>query len=260
MSTTTGTRVKTARAAIKATGGDAGTDLAEGQFRALVSVFGNVDSTGDKVMPGAFANTLKAWEDKGDPIPVIWSHDWSNPFAHIGHVVKATETDDGLEVHGQLDVDGDNPLAAQVYRLMKGRRVTQFSFAYDVLDGGWGKARRKDDHEEDDGEDDSGDEPEDVFELRELALYEVGPCLLGVNQSTDLLDVKALVAAEVKAALAVITNPTNPGGQPPVKQGSSQGSAPRDDGPGRIPTPSNPPGMTSASIHALITTQLPEGI
>jgi hypothetical protein len=77
--------------------------LAEGQFRALVSVFDNEDTYGDVVRPGAFAQTLMDWAAKGDSIPVIWSHQWSDPFSHIGHVVEAKETIEGLEVLGQID-------------------------------------------------------------------------------------------------------------------------------------------------------------
>lgn len=76
-----------------------------------------------------------------------------------------------------------NPKAAQVYNLLKGRRVKQFSFAYDIVDGGWGQR---------DGS--------EVYELRELKVHEVGPCLLGVNQETELLAVKArALAADAKA-------------------------------------------------------------
>src|SRR5690606_6152667 len=72
--------------------------LAEHQFEAIVSVFGNQASVGDVVVRGAFADDLKAWEESGDPIPVIWSHSWADPFSHIGHVVKAEETDVGLKI------------------------------------------------------------------------------------------------------------------------------------------------------------------
>ncbi|MFD5656925.1 HK97 family phage prohead protease [Streptomyces hirsutus] len=153
--------------------------LAEGQFVALVSVFNNEDTYGDVVRPGAFTETLAAWTAKGDDIPVIWAHQWSDPFAHIGHVVKATETLQGLEVTGQIDDLDENETAAQVYRLLKGRRVTQFSFAYDVPNGG-GAWVKDDDHRW------GG-----YYELRQLDLHEVGPCLLGVNRETELLAAKA---------------------------------------------------------------------
>lgn len=168
-------RTKDCTARVKAAGVADG--LAEGQFVAIVSVFGNEDSMGDIVKAGAFTDTLAAWDTKGDPIPVIWSHDWSDPFSHIGTVLKATETLQGLEVTGQIDDLDTNPTAQQVYRLLKGRRVTQFSFAYDVNEGAW---------VQDDQHPWGG-----YYELRKLSLHEVGPCLVGANQETELLAAKA---------------------------------------------------------------------
>lgn len=153
--------------------------LASGQVRMLVSVFGNVDSYGDVVMPGAFADSLAAWEAKGDPIPFIWSHKWADPFAHIGYVLEAKETDAGLEVLAQLDVD-TNDFAKQVFGLLKERRVTQASFAYDTLESEW--------VEREDAE--TGAKYE-VYELRKLDVLEVGPTLLGANRETELLAAKA---------------------------------------------------------------------
>ncbi|WP_053612053.1 HK97 family phage prohead protease [Streptomyces sp. XY533] len=168
-------RTKDFTARVKAAGVADG--LAEGQFVAIVSVFGNEDSVGDVVRPGAFTETLAQWDAKGDPIPVIWSHAWGDPFAHVGVVVKAVETLQGLEVTGQIDDLDTNPTSAQVYRLLKGRRVTQFSFAYDVKEGAW---------VEDDQHPWGG-----YYELRRLKLHEVGPCLVGANQETELLAAKA---------------------------------------------------------------------
>lgn len=171
-------RTKEFTARVKAAGVADG--LAEGQFVALVSVFDNEDSMGDVVRPGAFTETLAEWTVKGDPIPVIWSHKWGDPFAHIGTVLKATETLAGLEVLGQInDLTGEdaNPTAQQVYRLLKGRRVTQFSFAYDETESAWVK--------------DSAHPWGGYWELRKLKLHEVGPCLVGVNQETELLAAKA---------------------------------------------------------------------
>jgi HK97 family phage prohead protease len=177
-------RTKDFAARVKAAGPDDG--LAVGEFTALVSVFDNEDSMGDVVRAGAFTETLAAWAAKGDSIPVIWSHKWGDPFAHIGRVVKATETLAGLEVVGQIDDLEDNPTAAQVSRLLKGRRVTQFSFAYDVDE----EAYVRDDNHRYGG----------YWELRKLSLHEVGPCLVGANQETELLAAKAAgIARGVKA-------------------------------------------------------------
>jgi uncharacterized protein len=161
---------KSCNVAVKAAGPDDGAD--EGVFEALVSVFGNVDSYGDVVMPGAFAASLDEWAKSGAPIPVYWSHRMDDPDYNIGEVLEAKETADGLWVKGRLDLD--SPKAAQVYRLFKGRRVTQFSFAYDVREGAW---------VEKDGA--------EFYELRDVKLYEVGPTPIGANQETDLLAVKS---------------------------------------------------------------------
>lgn len=182
--------VKEFRSKVKAAGEADG--LKTGQVLAVVSVFGNVDSVGDIVMPGAFDEDLAAWKESGDPIPAIWSHDWRDPFSHIGTALEATPTEKGLEVLYQCDLD--NPKAEQVYRLLKGRRVTQSSFAYDIIESGW--AKRTDDA--------TGKEYE-VYELRKLHLIEVGPTLVGANQETELLAVKSAEFARSFKAGRVLT-------------------------------------------------------
>lgn len=164
--------IKAARAQFKAV-----TDAPAGTFEAIVSVFGNVDLGGDRVMPGAFARTLSEWEASGDPIPVIWSHEWDDPMSHIGYVEKAEERPEGLYVRALLDVD-NNERAAYVARLLKERRVREFSFGYFakgselVDDDEYGKVR----------------------ELTEIDLFEVGPTLLGMNPDTVLLEAASRLA------------------------------------------------------------------
>lgn len=152
-----------------------------GEFEALVSVFNNVDLGGDRVLPGAFTKSLEQWSSSGDPIPVIWNHQWDNPLAHIGKVGTATETDEGLLVKGKLDLD--NSFAAQVHRLLSERRVKELSFGYNVVDG-----------EQKDG----------AFNLKELDLIEVGPTLKGMNPATQLLAVKSYSQAEFKAGRPLV--------------------------------------------------------
>jgi HK97 family phage prohead protease len=157
----------------------------KGEFEALVSVFGNVDRGGDRVMPGAFGKTLTEWGEKGDPIPIIWNHMWDNPEAHIGAAdpQDVVETADGLFVkRGRIDLD--NPFAAQVYRLLSERRVKEFSFGYSVRDAETAK----------DG----------AYDLLDLDLFEIGPTLKGMNPATELLAVKALAAATDTPATPII--------------------------------------------------------
>lgn len=164
---------------VKAVGTTDGLD-SDGEFEAIVAAW-NADTYGDRIVKGAFADDLQRWADSGDPIPVVWSHRWEDPFSHVGRVLAAEERDEGLWVHAVIDDLDTNPTAAQVHRLLKGRRITQFSFAFDVIEGGPAKS-------EEDG---------DAYELRKLKTYEVGPCLVGVNQETELLAAKA--EAMVKA-------------------------------------------------------------
>ena len=154
--------------------------LGEGVFSAYASVFGNVDSYGDVVIPGAFADDLKAWEESGNPIPLLFGHNMSDPDYNLGHVLTAVEDDKGLLVTAQLDLE--NPKALQTYRMLKGRRINQMSFAYDVVDGGSVT-------ETVDGEE------RHYYELRALKVYEVSVVTIGANQETEILAVKTAAAA-----------------------------------------------------------------
>lgn len=144
-------------------------DLEEGQFIGYASIFGNVDSYGDIVEPGAFKKTLAEWELSLDILSCLWAHDMNDPFSNIGEVLDVKEDDRGLLVKVQLDLD--NPKALQIYRLAKGRRLTQMSFAYDVI---------------------VGDKQDDGFHLIELKLYEVSLVPIGANQLTDVVAIKSL--------------------------------------------------------------------
>lgn len=149
--------------------------LAEGQFEGYASVFGNVDSYGDIVQPGAFRDTLATdWPD-GKAFPLLWGHDTYDPFSNLGSAT-GVEDDHGLKVTGTFDLD--NPKAAQVYRMVKGGRVDQMSFAYDVIDAG---------QETQDGQ--------TVNLLKALKLYEVSIVPYGANAETEILAVKSNAAA-----------------------------------------------------------------
>lgn len=157
--------------------------MAEGEFTGYASVFGNIDSYGDKVMPGAFTKTLAEWQDSGNPIPLLWGHNMTDPDYNVGTITDAVEDEKGLLVTGKLDME--SPKSQQVYRLMKGKRVNQMSFAYDVIDGG--PTQKSDDSDA-------------AYELRELKLYEVSIVPIGANQETELLAVKSNAEALFHAA------------------------------------------------------------
>jgi uncharacterized protein len=164
-------------------------DPGAGEFDALVSVFGNVDAMGDVVMPGAFTDTLTAWKNSPDTMPVLWSHRVDDPAYNIGAVVEAEEiyagderipawasphvhSHGGLWIKGLIDVGPDaSAVARHARKLLAARRVTQFSYAYDVID---------------EGPDEHGNN-----ELRKLWLHECSPTQVGANQLTELAGAKA---------------------------------------------------------------------
>lgn len=166
-------KVKNATVQLKA-GPEAG--LEDGQFEAYASVFGNIDSYGDVVQPGAFANTLADWAGSDNFLPVLFGHNMADPDYNVGHVIEAKEDERGLRVRGQLDLT--SPKGAQVYKLLKGRRISQLSFAYDVIRASWGQL---------DGV--------EVYELHEVKIYEVSLVTIGANQETEILAVKTAMAS-----------------------------------------------------------------
>lgn len=154
------------------------TDGDTGTFQALVAVFNNVDSVGDRIVPGAFTKTLNRWKVAGDPVPIILSHQKEDIMSHVGYAMPddLVQTPKGLLVkEGHLDIE-DNPVARQVYKLMKQRRLKEFSFGYKVPRGGEKRAN--------DG----------ANELHEIELIELGPTLKGANPDTELHAVKSALA------------------------------------------------------------------
>ena len=152
--------------------------LDEGQFSAYASVFGNVDSYGDVVVKGAFDADLKRWEASGNPIPLLYGHNMTDPEYIIGHVLSAVEDDRGLLVTAQLDQDVKR--GRTTYGHLKGGRLNQMSFAYDVID--YTKGVKSADGTP-------------ATQLNELKLYEVSVVLIGANQETEVLAVKAAADA-----------------------------------------------------------------
>jgi len=155
--------------------GDPGVDLAEGEFLAYASTWTREpDSYGDVVAKGAFAETIEHWTKSEGVLPILFGHDLVDPFSNIGYAKSLLEDDHGLLVHAALDLE--NPKAKQVYRMLKGRRINQMSFAYDVLEDGIVELE---------GE-------KTARELRKMALHEVSVVPFGANSDTEVLAVKAL--------------------------------------------------------------------
>lgn len=122
-----GVAIKTKSFKVKAEESESST----GVFTGYASVFGNVDSYGDVMVQGAFADTLKEWE--GRKIPVFYGHDLTDPMNNIGYVESAEEDDTGLLVKCVVDTEGpgNGPV---VYKLLKEGRIDRMSFGFYVND------------------------------------------------------------------------------------------------------------------------------
>lgn len=160
--------------------GDEGVDLAEGEFTAYVSTWTREpDSYGDVVAKGAFAESIAEWQTKDSVMPILFGHDLVDPFSNLGYAKSLVEDDHGLLVHAALDLE--NPKAKQVYRMLKGRRINQMSFAYDTLESGDVEVPKAD-----------GDGKVVARELRKLRIHEASVVPFGANSDTEVLAVKAI--------------------------------------------------------------------
>lgn len=99
---------------------------ANGVFEGYAAVFGNVDSAGDRILPGAFAASLAQLRAAGRLPPMLWQHDPARP---IGQWEEMREDGHGLYVRGRL-FTGDIAQAREAYALLKQNAVSGLSIGY----------------------------------------------------------------------------------------------------------------------------------
>ena len=149
--------------------------LNEGEFLVYPSTFiRKPDSYGDVVAKGAFVKTIQEWKDSGNVLPGLYGHRMDDPDYFVAGATEMGEDEHGWWVKGEFDLD--SPKGKQVYRLVKGRRLNQLSFAYDVRE----EARV----ELEDGQ--------KANELRDLKVYEFSFVPVGANQDTSVVAIKAI--------------------------------------------------------------------
>lgn len=146
------------------------------------------DAYGDIVRKGAFANSLKEWEEAGKPIPLLFGHRTDDPMMNIGAVVKAEEDDTGLLVKATFDPDSET--AQYCRKLVKEGRLYKLSFAYDVLDHRYVTL----------------EDGTKANELLELDIFEVSLVPIPANQHAQVVDVKD-GEAEAKDAVVIGVHP-----------------------------------------------------
>ena len=107
----------------------------DGKFTGYGSVFGEVDSYRDVVMPGAFIESLEAHKLKGRKVPMLWQHNTRQP---IGVYSEVREDDHGLCVEGEINMDVQ--LGREAHALMKQGALTGLSIGYDTVREEWDNA------------------------------------------------------------------------------------------------------------------------
>lgn len=149
-----------------------GQSLGEGKFTAVVSTFNVVDSQGDMMLPHAFDDSIANFR-AGKTIPILFSHNWTDPNANVGVITDMRQTDTCLEIDGQLDLSSPNGL--QCFKLLKDGRVHEFSVG--------GEAWYDDVQTAPDGD--------LVWPIHKFDLFEVSLCLKGANPETRLVSTKS---------------------------------------------------------------------
>jgi|AntRauTorckE6833_2_1112554.scaffolds.fasta_scaffold17917_2 HK97 family phage prohead protease len=109
---------------------DVETISGEGQFEGYASVFDHTDSVHDRVVRGAFKNSLDRYRQKQSLPPLLWQHDSSEP---IGVWREMYEDHHGLFVRGELFIK-DIPRARQAYKLITEKGLSGLSIGFKALE------------------------------------------------------------------------------------------------------------------------------
>jgi HK97 family phage prohead protease len=163
----------------------------EGILEAVVSVFNNVDSVGDRVLPGFFEQSLKGKMPKG-----VWMHDWNAPVAKTLEARELYPNDpllpDSLKGLGGLYVKAkfnqNTQRGREAFSDIKEGIIDEFSIGYSVQEDRIA--------------------PDGARELVKGTLFEWSPVLFGANPQTAIVSAKGLtqdiddVGAEVVRLVA----------------------------------------------------------
>lgn len=149
-----------------------------GEFTGYGSVFGNVDSYGEIVMPGAFKKSLAEHKRNKTRPKMFWQHD---PYSPIGSWIEMAEDDHGLLVTGKLNMGVQK--GAEAYALLMAKDIDGLSIGYRVV-----KAEN--------------DDAEEVVRLKELKLIEVSVVSLAANEAATVGSIKAAEIESLRDRLA----------------------------------------------------------
>jgi HK97 family phage prohead protease len=141
-------------------------DLSEdGTFEGYGSIFNNVDSYGEKVVPGAFVESLAKHKREGTAVLMLWQH---NPNEPIGVWEDLAEDAKGLWGKGRLITEVQR--AREVLALLRQKAIRGLSIGYREVDT---------------------DQDGAVRLLKKLDLWEISPVSFPANRRARVEGVKS---------------------------------------------------------------------
>ncbi|QDP60624.1 MAG: putative prohead protease [Prokaryotic dsDNA virus sp.] len=139
-----------------------------GQVKAVFSVFNEVDSDNDVVLPKSIRS---GYGDKG--VVMVWGHDWKNIIGK-GKIVQDEEK---AIFEGNFNMKTE--AGREAYETVKAMEdLQQWSFGFEVHDSENGMFTKS-----------NGDQQEVRF-LKDVKVWEVSPVLVGANQNTHTVAIK----------------------------------------------------------------------
>tara|TARA_B100000965_G_scaffold402285_1_gene427910 strand:+ start:73 stop:924 length:852 start_codon:yes stop_codon:yes gene_type:complete len=145
-------------------------DEEAGTVEAVFSVFNEVDSDGDVVLPKSIRS---GYGDKG--VAMVWGHDWKNIIGKG----KIIQDDDKAVFKGSFNLNTN--AGKEAYETVKAMSdLQQWSFGFEVLDSEVGMFQK------------DGAEEKEVRYLKDLKVWEVSPVMVGANQNTGTVMLKNL--------------------------------------------------------------------
>jgi HK97 family phage prohead protease len=141
----------------------------DGTFTGYGSVWDVIDSYGDVVIKGAFANSLSQKMNTPQWPKMLWQHDTRQP---IGTWTTLREDGTGLFCEGKLVLEVAR--AAEAHALLKAGALSGLSIGYDLVPGGY-----------------EYDQKRDAYVLKQLDLWEVSPVTFPANEAAQVDTVKA---------------------------------------------------------------------
>lgn len=139
-----------------------------GTVEAVFSVFNEIDSDNDVVLPNAIRS---GYGDKG--VVMCWGHDWKQIIGKG----KIVQDEDKATFKGKFNLNTN--AGKEAYETVKAMSdMQQWSFGFEVNDSEMGTFTK-----------DSG-ESQEVRYLKDVKVWEVSPVMVGANQNTYTLAIK----------------------------------------------------------------------